>query len=67
MIANVIAWPLAYFFMNQWLKEFAYHIELHWITFFVAGVAALLVSMVTVGYNTIRTALANPVKSIRNE
>lgn len=67
IVANVVAWPLAYIFMNEWLSEFAYHIELHWTTFIVAGAAAILMALLTVGYNTIRTALANPVKSIRNE
>ena len=65
--ANFIAWPLAYVFMSEWLSEFAYHIELHWATFLVAGAAAILMAVFTVSYNTIRTALANPVKSIRNE
>lgn len=65
--ANAIASPLAYFFMDQWLREFAYHTELQWMTFLVAGAAALMLALFTVGYNTIRTALANPVKSIRNE
>ena len=67
VIANVIAWPLAYFFMSQWLREFAYHTELHWMTFLVAGATALLMALVTVGYNSVKTALANPVSSIKNE
>ena len=67
LIALCIASPLAYYFMNKWLTGFAYRIELQWWMFALAGVAALALAGVTVSYQSIRSALANPVKSLRSE
>lgn len=67
LLALVIASPLAYYFMNQWLQEFAYRIEIHWTVFALAGLIALAVAFLTVTFQTIKAALANPVKSLRSE
>ncbi|MCK8492712.1 ABC transporter permease [Spirosoma sp. RP8] len=67
LIANVIAWPLAYYFLGGWLAEFAYRIELSWLPF--AGVAGALVFLtgLVISTQAIRAALVNPVKSLRSE
>lgn len=67
LLANVIAWPLAYYAMNRWLENFAYRISIGWWVFVVAGAAALLIALLTISYQAIRAALTNPVKSLRTE
>lgn len=66
-VAFVIAGPLAYFTMQKWLEEFAYRIEISWAIFLMAGIAALMIAVITVCYQAIRAALANPVESLRYE
>jgi len=66
-IANLIAWPLAYMMLKQWLQNFAYHIQPAWWMFIVAGIATLLIAIATVCTQSIKAALANPVKSLRSE
>jgi putative ABC transport system permease protein len=67
LIAIVIASPIAYYFMQKWLQDFAYRIEISWWIFAVAGVIALLIALLTVSYQAIKAALMNPVKSLRTE
>jgi ABC-type antimicrobial peptide transport system permease subunit len=67
VIAIFIASPLAYYFMQKWLTNFAYRIDIQWWMFAVAGVLALLIAFLTVGFQSVRAALANPVKSLRSE
>jgi putative ABC transport system permease protein len=67
LIANIIAWPVAYYFMNSWLENFAYRINFNIWIFVLAGASALLVAVITVGYQAIKAATANPVKSLRYE
>ena len=66
-LAFLIAAPLTYFGMEQWLQEFAFHIEISWPIFLMAGLTALLVALFTVSYQAIKAALADPVKSLRYE
>lgn len=66
-LALVIASPVAYYAMHKWLQNFAYRVEIHWWIFILAGVMALLVAFATVSFQSIRAALADPVKSLRNE
>ena len=66
-IANLIAWPVGWLFMSDWLKDFAYRIHINLLVFIVSGVIALLIAMVTISFQAIRAALANPVKSLRTE
>ncbi|MDR6563871.1 MULTISPECIES: ABC transporter permease [unclassified Arcicella] len=66
-IAIVIACPIAYYFMQQWLQDFASRITIEWWYFVVAGALALGIALLTVGYQAIKSALMNPVKSLRTE
>jgi len=67
VIANIIAWPVAWYLMNEWLSGFAYRITLSPVTFALAAVAAILLAIVTVSSQTIRAALLNPATTLRNE
>jgi putative ABC transport system permease protein len=67
LIANGIAFPIAWWATSTWLQEYAYHIEVKWWVFALAGVSALLIAIVTVSYQAIRAAMGNPVKSLRTE
>ncbi len=66
-IALVIASPLAWFAMNKWLQEYAYPINISWWMFLVAGIAAIIIALITVSFQAIKAAIANPVKSLRTE
>ncbi|MEM6843446.1 MAG: ABC transporter permease [Bacteroidota bacterium] len=66
-MAFIIATPIAWFFMSDWLQGYAYRIELSWWVFALAGVLALLVTLLTISFQSIKAALANPVDSLRNE
>jgi len=67
LIANIIAWPIAYYGLTQWLQNFTYRINLEWWTFAVAGFLTLFIALLTVSYHSIKASLANPVKSLRYE
>ncbi|MEO1260982.1 MAG: ABC transporter permease [Bacteroidota bacterium] len=67
VVAFVIASPLAYYSMENWLTAFAYRIEISWGTFVLAGMVASVIASLTVGFQSVKAALANPVKSLRSE
>ncbi len=67
MIASVIAFPIAWYAMDKWLQGFAYRINIQWWVFILAAIAALLIALITVGFQAMKAALANPVKSLRTE
>ncbi len=67
ILANLIAWPLAYYFMHQWLQNYAYRVEIGWPVFLLSGALALVVALLTVSYQTVRAATANPVEALRHE
>jgi putative ABC transport system permease protein len=67
LIAIVIASPIAWYFMKKWLADFAYRIDLQWWMFAAAGAAAMGIAFLTVGAQSVKAALANPVKSLRSE
>ena len=67
LVAFVLAVPIAYYAMRDWLTDFAYHIDISGWIFLIAGIGALLVSLVPVGYHAARAALADPVESLRHE
>jgi putative ABC transport system permease protein len=67
IIANLIAWPFAWYAMNHWLQNFAYRIEMSWWMFALAGGVALFMTFLTVSFQTIKAAIANPIKSLRYE
>lgn len=66
-LAAVIAFPIAWWVMNSWLQDFEYRESISWWIFVVAGVIALLIALLTVSFQAIKAALANPVKSLRTE
>jgi len=67
LVANLAAWPIAYFAMNRWLQDFAYRVNIGWWVFVLAGGVALLIALLTVSLQAIRAALANPVEALRYE
>nr|WP_159442314.1 ABC transporter permease [Chitinophaga niabensis] len=67
LIAVGIAMPLAGYFMHGWLNRFAYHVDISWWVYVSTGVIAIVLAMLTVSYQSIRTARMNPVKSLRSE
>jgi putative ABC transport system permease protein len=67
LIAIVIASPLAWYGLNRWLAGFAYRVELNVWMFATAGLIAVLIAFLTIGFQSVKAALANPVKSLRSE
>jgi ABC-type antimicrobial peptide transport system permease subunit len=67
LIATIIASPIAYYFMNEWLSSFAYRINIDWWFFALAGALAILIAFLTVVYQGIKAALMDPVKSLKTE
>ena len=67
LIANIIAWPLAYYLMNNWLNNFAYRTDITLWVFILSGIIVLLIALLTVCYHAIKAAMANPIESLRYE
>jgi putative ABC transport system permease protein len=67
LLANVITWPGAYYAMNRWLQGFAYRIDLELVTFLIAGALALALALLTISFQAVKAALANPVEALRYE
>ena len=67
LLANIIAWPVAYYAMSQWLENFAYRVDISIWPFVLAGLIALVIALITVSWQTILAATANPVESLRYE
>jgi putative ABC transport system permease protein len=67
LIAFVIAFPVAWWMMNKWLQSFAYRINISWWVFALAGLSIIIIALVTVSFQAIKAALANPAKSLRTE
>jgi putative ABC transport system permease protein len=67
LIANLIAWPIAYLAMRRWLQNFAYHANLGLEIFFLSAITGLVIAVLTVSYQVIKVAVTNPVKSLRYE
>jgi putative ABC transport system permease protein len=66
-VSAVLAFPVAWYFMKNWLQEFAYRINMPWTTYLIAGIAAAFIALATISFQAIRAAVANPVKSLRTE
>jgi putative ABC transport system permease protein len=66
-LSFIFAAPLAWYFMNKWLQDFAYRIHISWWIFLLAGVLAVTIALVTVSFQAIKAALMNPVRSLRTE
>jgi predicted permease len=67
LVAVVIAVPVAWWAINRWLESFAFRVEMNWVVFLGASLAALFIGWITVSFESVKAALANPVKSLRNE
>jgi ABC-type antimicrobial peptide transport system permease subunit len=67
LVATVIAIPLAWYGMSQWLSGFAFHVSVEWTIFLIAFVSALVIAWVTVSFESIKAATTNPVNSLRSE
>jgi len=67
LIANLIAWPLAWYAMENWLQDFEYRTTISLFTFILAGIISVSIALLTVSYHAIRAALANPIKSLRDD
>jgi ABC-type antimicrobial peptide transport system permease subunit len=66
-LAFLIAAPIAWWTMSSWLQNYPYKISISWLTFLFAGLIALSIALLTVSYQSIKAAVANPVKSLRTE
>jgi putative ABC transport system permease protein len=67
LIAVLIAWPLAWFSVNKWLQDYAYRVNISWWIFLLAGLLAVFIALITISFQAIKAAIANPVKSLRTE
>ncbi|QMU26723.1 ABC transporter permease [Adhaeribacter radiodurans] len=67
LLANVLAWPLSWWAMQQWLQDFEYRTPISWWIFALTGALALFIALLTVSFQTVKAAIANPVKSLRSE
>ena len=67
LIGNIIAWPVAFYFLNKWLEDFAYRTDIGVWAFILSGIAAFLIAISTVSYQSIKAAVVNPINSLRSE
>ena len=67
MIAFMVAAPLAWWFMNEWLQDYPYRIQIQWSVFVITGIAIIIIALITVSFQAIKAAITNPVKSLRTE
>lgn len=67
IIANVIAWPAAYFLMKNWLQDYAYRISMGWWVFLLSSMIALIIAVLTVSFHAVKAAISDPAKSLRYE
>ena len=67
LVAMIVAFPLAWWAMHRWLQDFAYRITIGWEIFAVAALLAMGIALVTVSFQAVKAALANPVRSLRSE
>ncbi len=65
LLANIIAWPAAWFVMNNWLRGFSYRTDIAWTSFLLAALLSILIALLTVGYQSIKAAITNPVKALK--
>ena len=67
LIANVIAWPMAYYFSNRWLQQFVYRINQPLSSYFIAGILVTVIAFTLIAMQCLRVAMANPVRSLKQE
>jgi putative ABC transport system permease protein len=66
-VACFIAFPVAWWMMHNWLQNYQYRIEISWWIFLIAGLLAIAIALITISFQSIKAAIANPVKSLRTE
>jgi len=66
-LANLLAWPIGYYALWQWLQNYAYRVDLGFEFFMLSGILAFLIAMITVSFQTMKAARSNPVDALRNE
>jgi ABC-type antimicrobial peptide transport system permease subunit len=67
LLSLLLAFPLSWLAMDKWLQNYAYRVDIHWWVFIMAGIAAILIAILTVSFQAIRAAVSNPVKNLRSE
>jgi len=67
LLANLIAWPFAWYGVYKWLQTYAFRIDIQWWIFVIAGLASIMIAFCTVSLQSVKAAIANPVKSLRSE
>ncbi|MXV15985.1 ABC transporter permease [Hufsiella ginkgonis] len=67
LISNLIAWPIAWYAISKWLEGFAYRIEVSWLVFAAIALVSVLIAMITISFQSVKAAIANPVRSLRSE
>jgi putative ABC transport system permease protein len=67
LVSIIIAVPISYYFMAEWLKDFAYRVSIEWWIFAATGIVAIVIALITISYQAIKAALVNPVKSLKTE
>lgn len=67
LLSSALAAPIAYYFMQSWLADYGYRIEISWWVFVMTGLGALAISLLTVSFQSIKVAMSNPIHSLRNE
>ena len=67
LLSCIVAAPIAWYYLNKWLTNYDYRIEIKWQVFVMAALAALMITLLTVSFQAIKAAIANPVKSLRTE
>ncbi|MDP4249704.1 MAG: hypothetical protein Q8918_06295 [Bacteroidota bacterium] len=67
VLSCLISFPLASWAMHNWLQNYAYHIEISWWIFLIAGLMAILIALITIGFQAVRAAIANPIEALRTD
>jgi ABC-type antimicrobial peptide transport system permease subunit len=67
IISCAVAFPLAWWAMSSWLQQYAYRVNIQWWVFLLAGIAAVMISLITISFQSVKAALVNPVKSLKTE
>jgi putative ABC transport system permease protein len=67
VLANIIAWPISYYFMHKWLQDYVYRISISWWVFILSFLVALMIALLTVSFQALKAAIANPIEALRYE
>jgi ABC-type antimicrobial peptide transport system permease subunit len=67
ILASIIAFPLTWWMMSNWLQDFAYRVEISWVVFVIGAIGACVIALLTVSFQALKAGLSNPIKSLRTE